>query len=55
MVGVPEPLGVLEDLVGGGGERQRLLERVAQPQRELEVLLHVRQRLLGRVRGLDHR
>lgn len=55
VVGVPEPLGVLEDLVGGGRERQRLLQRVAQPQRQLQVLLHVHQGLVGRVRRLYHR
>lgn len=50
MVGVAEPLGVLEDLVGGGRQRQRLLQRVAQPERQLQVFLHVHQRLVCGVR-----
>lgn len=42
VVRVAESLGVLEDLVGGGGEREGLLQGVPKPERQLQVLLHVR-------------
>ncbi|KPJ12202.1 hypothetical protein RR48_02485 [Papilio machaon] len=49
MVGISESFGMLEDLIGGGSEWQRLLQRVSQTQRQLQVLLHVCQRLMCRV------
>ena len=41
MVPVPEPLGVLEDFIGGRCERERLFKLIPEAESELQVLLQV--------------
>ena len=53
MLAVSEPLGVLEDLVGGGGERQGQLQGVPHQHAQTQVLLHVLQGQLRREPALD--
>lgn len=50
---VPETFRVLVHLVGGGRDGQGLFEPVGHPERQLEVLLHVLQRLVGGELALD--